>query len=37
MREEIANFVLASFASLQVWQGAPSSITRMSCHMAILA
>jgi hypothetical protein len=36
MREGIPNFDLASFGSLQVWQGAPSSTTRASCHLAVL-
>jgi hypothetical protein len=37
MREGIPNFDLASFASLQVWQGAPSSTTRMSLQLAVLS
>ena len=37
MREGIPNSDLAFFASLQVWQEAPSSTTRMSCHLAHLS
>jgi hypothetical protein len=37
MREEITNFVLASLASLQLWQGAPSSTTRMPRHLAVMS
>ena len=37
MREGIPNFDLASFASLQVWQGAPSSTTRTSRHLTVLS
>jgi hypothetical protein len=37
MREGIPNSDLASFASLQVWQEAPSSTTRMSCYLAHLS
>jgi hypothetical protein len=37
MREGIPHFVLAFFATLQVWQGAPSSTTRISCHLAVLS
>jgi hypothetical protein len=37
IREGIPNFDLAFLASLQVWQGAPSSTTRMSLHLAVLS